>query len=210
MVNYREAIIYKLCCLDPSITNIYIGSTTCFKKRKNYHKSGCNNPNIPSYNYYVYQFIREHGGFQNWEMILIEQYEATSKKHLEMRERYWLDELKASLNIQTPARTEQELKEINNKREKIRREQNIEHFKEKDKIFYEKNKDRINEKCKNYREQNREFIRERDKELYKRDKELYKQRKSVKIKCECGSTISKGNLSTHIKTPKHLNSLLHD
>ena len=102
----------------------------------------------------------------------------------------------------------QEFKEINNKREKTRREENIEHFKEKEKQYSEQNRDKLKERSKKYREQNREKLREKDKELYKRDKELYKQRKSVKIKCVCGSIICKAGLSEHLKSQKHLKSTI--
>ena len=37
--DYSNTIIYKLCCNDPSITEIYIGHTTNFTQRKNRHKS---------------------------------------------------------------------------------------------------------------------------------------------------------------------------
>ncbi len=62
-INYSNTIIYKLCCNDPEITDIYIGNTTNFTKRKNNHKSCCNNSNDKNHNFYVYQFIRNHGGW---------------------------------------------------------------------------------------------------------------------------------------------------
>ena len=34
MVNYENAVIYKICCKDPTITDNYIGSTTEFRKIK--------------------------------------------------------------------------------------------------------------------------------------------------------------------------------
>ena len=44
-IDYSKTIIYKLCCKDINITDIYVGHTTNFIKRKNEHKSDCNNPN---------------------------------------------------------------------------------------------------------------------------------------------------------------------
>ena len=38
MVNYENSVIYKLCCTDPTVTEVYVGSTTNFRKRKNQHK----------------------------------------------------------------------------------------------------------------------------------------------------------------------------
>ena len=44
-INYSKTIIYKIRCEDENITDIYVGSTTNFIKRKNIHKSVCNNEN---------------------------------------------------------------------------------------------------------------------------------------------------------------------
>ena len=72
MVNYSNSIIYKLCCLDPNIIEIYIGSTTNKYRRKQQHKSSCNSSNGKYYNLYLYQFIRENGGFANWVGTLLD------------------------------------------------------------------------------------------------------------------------------------------
>ena len=37
--------IYKLCCKNPEITNIYVGSTKNFTRRKHQHKNNCINEN---------------------------------------------------------------------------------------------------------------------------------------------------------------------
>ena len=65
MPNYENGLIYKLCCKDANITDIYVGSTTNFKQRKKEHKADCHNENNKNYNRPVYKFIRENGG--NWE-----------------------------------------------------------------------------------------------------------------------------------------------
>ena len=54
MVNYNNSTIYKLCCNDLSVTDIYVGSTTNFKMRKHDHKSRYNNELGKSYNLVVY------------------------------------------------------------------------------------------------------------------------------------------------------------
>jgi len=104
-IDYSKSVIYKLCCKDPTIEDIYIGSTTHFTKRKHQHKYCCNNENDKKYNNYKYQFIRDNGGFNNWDMILIKDYPTDSKRKLEMEERRIIDELKPSLNTQLPTRT---------------------------------------------------------------------------------------------------------
>ena len=50
--------------------------------------------------------MRSNGGFQNWEMIEVERYRALNKRHLEARERYWIDTLKPTLNSNMPITTD--------------------------------------------------------------------------------------------------------
>ena len=73
MPNYEKSSIYKLCCKNVDVKEIYIGSTTNFKRRKNAHKTSCNNEKGKKYNMNVYSFIRENGGWNNWSMILVEE-----------------------------------------------------------------------------------------------------------------------------------------
>ena len=37
MTDYSNGIVYKLCCNDPAITDIYVGSTLNMKSRKYEH-----------------------------------------------------------------------------------------------------------------------------------------------------------------------------
>jgi len=46
----------------------YFGSTENFDNRKYTHKSACNNPNATNHNFKIYRFIREHGGWNQWQM----------------------------------------------------------------------------------------------------------------------------------------------
>jgi len=88
-----------------------VGHTTDFTKRKCKHKSSCNNENNKNYNCYVYQFIREHGGWDNWSMVQIEEYPCKNKREAEARETYWMKELKSTLNSIKSFKTEEEKKE---------------------------------------------------------------------------------------------------
>ena len=72
--DYSETIIYKLCCKDTTINQIYVGHTTNINKRKHNHKTNCCNSNLQNYNLFVYNFIRENGGWDNWSIIQIEAY----------------------------------------------------------------------------------------------------------------------------------------
>jgi hypothetical protein len=94
--DYSKTIIYKLCCLDHKISDIYIGHTTNFTKRKNRHKNTCTNANDKCYDLPVYKCIREHGGWDNWDMILIEQCACEGSLDALKKEREYLEQLKAS------------------------------------------------------------------------------------------------------------------
>jgi hypothetical protein len=97
-----KADVYKLCCLDTEIKDVYVGSTRSFRQRKSMHKYICNTPTDKSYNLYVYDFIRTHGGFQNWSMISIftSDFETTHEMH--RKEREFIEILGATLNKVIP------------------------------------------------------------------------------------------------------------
>lgn len=108
MPDYSKSIIYKLCCNDLTIIDLYIGSTTSFRTRKNKHKNACINSIDKDHNYPVYKFLRNNGNWNNWSMIQIEVYPCQNKRELESRERYWIEILKATLNTYIPLQTNKE------------------------------------------------------------------------------------------------------
>ena len=98
MVNYQNGTTYKISCKDPKISDCYVGSTTSHLKMKSRHKSNCNDEKSKEYNYPLYRFIRDHGGIDNWEFVLLEDYPCRTKKQLNIRERFWVEQLNATLN----------------------------------------------------------------------------------------------------------------
>jgi hypothetical protein len=225
--DYSHTFIYKICCNDISINDIYVGHTTNFIKRKYQHKT-CTNLN---YDRRVYQKIRETGGWNNWSMIQIEEYNCTNKREAEMRERYWIEKLNATLNCNNPITT----KEEKDKQKQDWYEENKTEILDKKKEHYEENKEIILEKLKHYAEENKEKIknyqdeyREKNKEkLYEQKKEyraLHKEeaknnqkewrelnkdkireQKSQIINCECGNQYTFGNKHRHLQSKNHIN-----
>ena len=109
VIDYSKTLIYKLVHKDDfENANIYIGSTTDFRKRKWTHKTNCNNPNNICYNLKVYQSIRSNEGWENWVMIEVEKYPCMDKREADGRERYWLEYYKSKLNMLIPGRTHKE------------------------------------------------------------------------------------------------------
>jgi predicted GIY-YIG superfamily endonuclease len=97
-----KGYVYVIKCKDENIKDCYIGSTTNIVSRKKYHKHVCNNPNTKAYNYKVYEFIRNNGGFDNFTLETIKEVEVENKKelaHFEL-EQYTL--LQPSLNSNLP------------------------------------------------------------------------------------------------------------
>ena len=96
MVNYGNGKIYKL--VNNVDDKIYIGST-CSKlsKRKGQHKAN----RIRLQHTPIYKHFNEVG-WDNVEIVLIENFECLNKDELHKRERYWIDELKPVLNQRSP------------------------------------------------------------------------------------------------------------
>ena len=180
-MDYSKTIIYKLVCKDINITDIYIGHTTNFTKRKNQHKSNCNNPNSKNYNLFVYKFIRDNGNFNNWDMIEIEKYNCIDRLEASKRERHWVEELKSTLNKQMPSRTPKEARQY----------------------YKEQNKDKLIEKHKEYTQS------KRGKEISKQYREKNKNKIQPICICNiCNCNYSKNHKARHEKSQNHLNNLL--
>ncbi len=123
MPDYSKAIIYKLVCKDFNISDIYVGSTCNFNRRKTQHKSTCYNEKDKNYNSRVYEFIRNNGGFDNWDMIMVEEYSCENKRQKEKRERFWMESLKSTLNERNPSRSRKEWQKEYNSRPEIKERQ---------------------------------------------------------------------------------------
>jgi hypothetical protein len=152
-MNYNNAVIYKIVCNDLTITDCYVGSTTNFTKRKYMHKFNCKSKICK-----VYHFIRENGGWDNWSVILVEEYPTTLKLLLEQRERYWIETLNAKLNCNIPAVLTGVVSRQQYKKDYVtkNRQNNLEYQKE----YYQKNRTQLLEYQKEYDEQNKELLKQ--------------------------------------------------
>tara|TARA_R110002049_G_scaffold64543_1_gene170167 strand:- start:29 stop:511 length:483 start_codon:yes stop_codon:yes gene_type:complete len=87
----RTGFVYELKSKDKSITKTYIGSTWDIKTRLIKHKQSFHNKNSKDYNYPLYRYIREHGGFDNFEMTIIDSDECEDKTELHCAEQFYID-----------------------------------------------------------------------------------------------------------------------
>ena len=98
-IDHSNTIIYKLVKNDDyDNVNIYIGSTTDFIRRKNNHKNCCNSEKQKGYTDKKYQYIRENGGWDNWNMIEVEKHNCNDGNEARAREEYWRCHFNAQLN----------------------------------------------------------------------------------------------------------------
>ena len=175
----KTGYIYKIVSTDIKIKECYIGSTINFRTRKNKHKSSCNNENSKIYNLYLYQFIRDNNGWDSFSMVQIEEFKFNTRNELNGRERYWIEQLQATLNKVIPTRTVKEYYEDNKDKKKQYREDNKakakdyrEHNKNKIKDYRENNKEEIKDKAKDYRENNKNKINDKAKDYYESNKDI--------------------------------------
>ena len=123
-------IMYRITAGDYT----YIGSTKDFKQRKSAHKLNCKTKELK-----IYQMIREAGGWDNCEMVPIEEYECENGTQARMREEHWRREYNANMNSIRAHRTEEELIE----QRKAYCEANTEQKKINNKAYYEANIEKI-------------------------------------------------------------------
>lgn len=93
-MNIAEASFYKIFLKsDPS--QFYVGSTYKLSSRKSHHKKNCTNKRSKLYWTKLYQFIRNNGGWDNFE------FEHLYTSSFETKEKRLIEE-QAILNILNP------------------------------------------------------------------------------------------------------------
>jgi hypothetical protein len=180
MTTPRNYTFYKFVCINDDVKSCYVGSTANIKKRRTDHKYDCNNENRKSYNYKIYQTIRENGGWDNWKIVELGTKDNITKREAEQIEEEYRVQLKADMNDKRAFITEEQKKEYyEDNKEKI-----AEYWNE----YYQDNKEKLNKKMKEYREANKEKIKEQQNE---------------KHDCPCGGRYTNVHKAQHFKTKMH-------
>jgi hypothetical protein len=76
----------------------YVGSTGDFYQRRKSHKSDCHLERSPRYHDKRYEYIRENGGWDEWEFAVLEEGEMT-RQQAHKREGIWMGACGAQLNV---------------------------------------------------------------------------------------------------------------
>lgn len=173
-----EYFIYKI--YNPECDYVYVGSTRSMKVRKSCHKSRCNNPNDPKYNYKVYKTIRDNGGFENFHIVVLEIMPDVTKLTAEIQEDVHRVKLNAKLNSRIATRGNISVEQYH-------------------KQYRNEHKESIQQYNKQYNIQNKEQISEKSKQYYIQNKTQINQ----KYYCECSGKYTNSSKNRHNKTNKH-------
>ena len=165
---YSNGKIYRL---QNTINNhFYIGSTCkTLTERLSKHKSQAKASPRPVH--HCFNTV----GWSNVEIILLENFPCQNKLELLKQERYWIEQLNPTLNIDVPSRTRAEWIEENKdyfvEYQKQYREHHKEELAKQQKEYYDVNKDKLIQYQKDYNIKNKEKVKERKKKYSAEHKE---------------------------------------
>ena len=200
MVNYQNAKIYKLYTLLGD--EVYIGSTyEILCKRIAKHRCDYKRYKEGKYHFISSFILFDMYGVENVKIELIRNCPCDNKEELHREEgseiRIYKDNC---VNKCVAGRTLKEYYESNKEEILEKQKEYYETNKEYAKKYYETNKEEILQYAKEWRENNKDYHKIYGKEYYEDNKEKMKE----KIVCECGSELTRINISRHRKTKKHL------
>jgi len=197
-------VIYIIKHKTDDTKKVYVGSTNDFKKRISQHRKNCNNEKNKKYNFKLYQYLRENGGFYMYEIIILECYVCNFKNELYYKEDDYIKIYDNNLNSKRAYLTYEEYKKKDNEQHKKYYEEHKEKINEQHKKYYEENKEKVIQKVKKYYEENKEKVIQKVKKYYEENKEIINEQRKEKITCECGSIVRKDLIARHRKTLKHI------
>ena len=175
--DYSKYLMYNFVCKDLSVKDLYVRQTTFWVGRKRRHKECFNNTDCK---YKIYECMRQTGGWDNWDMILIEEFPCNNSLEASARERFLMESLNANLNCYRPIITAEE------KREYDKNYRNTHEYKI-GKDYY-----------KNYYKQNKEALLKHNKA----------NREANMVVCGCGKEICKYRMKQHILTKGHIEGII--
>ena len=104
--NKRKAVVYVIRCLDKNILDEYIGSTFYFGSRKIKHKS-----DSKKYNTKLYSFVKNNNGWDNFEFIILEEFECETTLEKTQKEQEYIHKFSPTLNTIRAFKTHKELQQ---------------------------------------------------------------------------------------------------
>ena len=192
---FNNCSIYKLFCKNAKIQPFYIGATKNLITRKAQHYYSLQNPLKDSI--YLYQFIKDYGGMDNFEFVELENIKCNSRKELNIIERKYIDFYKPQLNKVVPCRTRKEYNKAN--KEQIRNSNNKCNL---------KNREKNNAKKRQKYNENKEYYQLKQKEYYESNRKKVIEYRRTSYNRICGSNIKIGNRKKHINNGLHKRNMI--
>ncbi len=96
-IGMYEVVIYSIYSIDENISDIYVGRTTDYQRRMEEHEMLSETSERK-----LYRFIRENGGWSNWDMKIVSRVMCGSKGDAALEELLWFLRLKPTLNTIRP------------------------------------------------------------------------------------------------------------
>jgi len=180
---YANSIIYMIRHKDKTIKDFYIGSTLKFNRRRKEHAR--DSTHAPRG---VYCFIRDHGGWDNFEMIKLNDVIAKDLQDLLTIETQYIVEWGADLNERLPIRSKAHRKEVTNAYSRLQ------YYKRKNSEVYLDYQARTKDKQAEYHKARRKTPE-------------YKAMWSAKLTCECGAVVTRNSIRSHRRTEAHAKRL---
>ena len=172
-------IMYKISHKNPDNKSCYIGHTTNFNNRKRAHIRNTITENDKHYHLKHYEFIRQNGGWHEWEMVEIEKFIGKTKLEARIREQELIDEYSANLNSLKAYISEEDRNSLKKQITQKYREENKQYLKEQTKKYKEEHKEVISEQMKKYRAEHKEQIYQKTKEYREKNKEQHQEWQNV-------------------------------
>ena len=218
-INYANCMFYRLVCRDPTVKEVYVGHTTDESNRRRKHKNDCTNEKGAKYNFFVYRFIRDHGGFDNWQMLVEEKLAVADDVAARLRERYWCEHFNATLNSNVPGRTRVEYRADHREEIKITdaayRTEHREEIKITDAAYYAEHRDEIKITGAAYYAEHRDEIKITKAAYHVAHREKHNQQSAAwaeantdhlkeKHDCPCGGKFRTSDKARHSKSLRHI------
>lgn len=156
----------------------------------------------------------------NYHIFLIELFPCNSRDELLARERFHIEANRDTcVNIAKPIITEDEQFEQRKQYYEDHKEEILlqckqyyeahkEHIDKRNKEYNEAHKEEVAEYQKRWHEEHKETQNAAMKARYEATKEVFNAHRREKIICTCGEQISRGSMSQHVKSKRHINEML--
>lgn len=169
--DFSNCYIYYIKSMDGVVH--YVGSTSNMNSRKSKHKYNCSHEHCEHYHLDIYQYIRNNGGWESFEIVPIRKIENISNKtDLLIAERAEMEKFSGLKNMRGSYLSTEEHLEKKRESNKIWKKQHPEKNAEYQRQWIQNNPEKKREISRKYYESNKEKIGEYQRKYRQQKKQL--------------------------------------